>query len=301
MRHAIGIDLGGSKIEAIAIDGADELLRRRVAAPRGDYAGTIARRPRSRAQRSRASSARLALSALAFRARSPRVTGLVKNANSTWLIGQPLDRDLERALGRPVRLMNDANCFALSEATDGAAQGAHTVFGVILGTGTGGGVVVNRPGARRPASHRRRVGTQSASLAARRRAPGTGVLLRAHGLHRDVSFRSRSFVDVRRSRRAARRAQPRLRRWPNRATAAANDASSLYEDAACTRAREYHQCARSGRHRARRRLVEYHPSLRPSPGAVAAFCFFGFCRYTSCGRAAWRFQRRPWRRVVMAS
>ncbi len=72
------------------------------------------------------------------------VTGLVKNANSTWLIGQPLDRDLERTLGRPVRLMNDANCFALSEATDGAAQGAHTVFGVILGTGTGGGVVVNR-------------------------------------------------------------------------------------------------------------------------------------------------------------
>ena len=72
------------------------------------------------------------------------VTGLVKNANSTWLIGQPLDRDLERALGRPVRVTNDANCFALSEATDGAAQGAHTVFGVILGTGTGGGIVVNR-------------------------------------------------------------------------------------------------------------------------------------------------------------
>jgi fructokinase len=72
------------------------------------------------------------------------VTGLVKNANSTWLIGQPLDRDLERALDRPVRLMNDANCFALSEAIDGAAQGAETVFGVILGTGTGGGIVVNR-------------------------------------------------------------------------------------------------------------------------------------------------------------
>ena len=70
-------------------------------------------------------------------------TGLVKNANSTWLIGQPLDRDLARALGRPVRVTNDANCFALSEATDGAAQGAHTVFGVILGTGTGGGIVVD--------------------------------------------------------------------------------------------------------------------------------------------------------------
>jgi fructokinase len=72
-----------------------------------------------------------------------RTTGLVKNANSTWLIGRPLDRDLEAALERPVRVSNDANCFALSEATDGAATGAQTVFGVILGTGTGGGVVVN--------------------------------------------------------------------------------------------------------------------------------------------------------------
>ena len=70
-------------------------------------------------------------------------TGLVKNANSTWLIGKALDRDLAHALGRPVRLSNDANCFALSEATDGAGQGAGVVFGVIIGTGTGGGVVVN--------------------------------------------------------------------------------------------------------------------------------------------------------------
>jgi fructokinase len=70
-------------------------------------------------------------------------TGLVKNANSTWLIGRPFDRDLERALGRPVRLANDANCFALSEAIDGAAAGAPVVFGVILGTGVGGGLVIN--------------------------------------------------------------------------------------------------------------------------------------------------------------
>src|SRR5439155_845224 len=69
-------------------------------------------------------------------------TGLVKNANSTWLNGQPLERDLVGRLGRPVRVMNDANCFALSEATDGAAAGAPVVFGVILGTGVGGGIVV---------------------------------------------------------------------------------------------------------------------------------------------------------------
>src|SRR5438132_597516 len=73
-----------------------------------------------------------------------RVTGLVKNANSTWLIGRPLKQDLERALGREVRVDNDANCFALSEAIDGAGQGAHVVFGVILGTGVGAGIVVER-------------------------------------------------------------------------------------------------------------------------------------------------------------
>jgi fructokinase len=143
MRMRIGIDLGGSKIEAIAIDGANELLRRRVAAPRGDYAGTVA------AVRDLVTAIELELGAtgtvgVGIPGAISAVTGLVKNANSTWLIGQPLDRDLERTLGRPVRLMNDANCFALSEAIDGAAQGAGTVFGVILGTGTGGGVVVNR-------------------------------------------------------------------------------------------------------------------------------------------------------------
>jgi fructokinase len=138
----IGIDLGGTKIEAIAIDGGNELLRRRVSAPRDDYAGTVA------AVRDLVIGIERDLGAtgtvgVGIPGAISGVTGLVKNANSTWLIGHPLDRDLERALGRDVRLMNDANCFALSEATDGAAQGAHTVFGVILGTGTGGGIVVN--------------------------------------------------------------------------------------------------------------------------------------------------------------
>ena len=138
----IGIDLGGTKIEAIAIDGANELLRRRVSAPRGDYAATVT------AVRDLVAAIEHELGStctvgIGIPGAISAVTGLVKNANSTWLIGQPLDRDLERALGRPVRVSNDANCFALSEATDGAAQGARTVFGVILGTGTGGGVVVD--------------------------------------------------------------------------------------------------------------------------------------------------------------
>jgi fructokinase len=138
----IGIDLGGTKIEAIALDGTRQLLRRRVAAPRGDYEATIL------AVRDLVAACETELGqpgtvGLGIPGAISAATGLVKNANSTWLIGRPLDRDLERALGRPVRVTNDANCFALSEAIDGAGSGAMTVFGVILGTGTGGGVVVN--------------------------------------------------------------------------------------------------------------------------------------------------------------
>lgn len=138
----IGIDLGGTKIEAIALDGSTELLRRRIPTPRGDYAATIT------AVRDLVSAAERELGATGTvgigipGAISP-ATGRVKNANSTWLIGHAIDRDLERALDRRVRVMNDANCFALSEATDGAGAGATTVFAVILGTGTGAGVVVN--------------------------------------------------------------------------------------------------------------------------------------------------------------
>jgi fructokinase len=138
----IGIDLGGTKIEVIALDLQGRvLIRRRVPTPRGDYTACI---------RAMAALVHAVETELGARgtvgvgipgAISP-ATGLVKNANSTWLIGRPLDRDLAEALGRPVRLANDANCFAVSEATDGAAREAAVVFGVIVGTGTGGGIVV---------------------------------------------------------------------------------------------------------------------------------------------------------------
>ena len=138
----IGIDLGGTKIEAIALDDrGGERFRRRIATPRGDYAGTIAALSRlveDAEMRVGASTVGIGIPG----AISP-ATGLIKNANSTWLNGQPLAEDLAAALGRPVRLANDANCFALSEATDGAAAGCRIVFGVIIGTGTGGGIVVD--------------------------------------------------------------------------------------------------------------------------------------------------------------
>jgi fructokinase len=138
----IGIDLGGSKIEAVALDGTAELLRRRVSTPRGDYAATVGAVADLVAAIERELGATGTVG-VGIPGAISSITGRVKNANSTWLIGQPLDRDLERVLRRPVRVTNDANCVALSEATDGAARGAGTVFGVILGTGTGAGIVVN--------------------------------------------------------------------------------------------------------------------------------------------------------------
>jgi fructokinase len=139
----IGIDLGGTKIEGIAIgrDGREH-ARRRVAAPRGNYDATIAAIVDLVHAIERECGGQGSVGVGIPGTLSP-ATNLVKNANSTWLIGRALGDDLPARLGRPVRFANDANCFALSEATDGAAAGAAVVFGVISGTGTGGGVVVN--------------------------------------------------------------------------------------------------------------------------------------------------------------
>jgi fructokinase len=139
----IGIDLGGTKIEIIALDdGGATLVRRRVATPRDDYDSTL----RALTELTLAVEQELGRRAtvgVGIPGTISPDTDLVKNANSTWLIGRPLGRDLERLLSRPLRFANDANCFALSETVDGAARGASTVFGVIVGTGVGGGIVVN--------------------------------------------------------------------------------------------------------------------------------------------------------------
>jgi fructokinase len=138
----IGIDLGGTKIEIIALDDSGTTrYRRRVGTPRGSYDGTIDAIVQLVGAAEAATGGRGSVGIGMPGAISP-ATGLVKNANSVWLNDHPLAVDLAVGLQRPVRLANDANCFALSEATDGAGAGAETVFGVIVGTGTGGGVVV---------------------------------------------------------------------------------------------------------------------------------------------------------------
>lgn len=138
----IGIDLGGTKIEVIAFgDNGEVVFRDRVATPQEDYSGTLQVIAELVVRLERELGRQGTVGIGMPGAISP-ATGLVKNSNSVCLNGRRFDRDLERLLRRPLRIANDANCFALSEATDGAAAGAEVVFGVILGTGTGGGVAV---------------------------------------------------------------------------------------------------------------------------------------------------------------
>ena len=139
----IGIDLGGTKTEVIALDDRrNELLRRREPTPAGDYGATLALIARLVRETESAIGKRGSVGVGTPGALSP-ATRRLRNSNSTCLNGQPLKEDLERAIGREIRMENDANCFALSEATDGAARKCSSAFGVILGTGVGGGIVID--------------------------------------------------------------------------------------------------------------------------------------------------------------
>jgi len=139
----IGVDVGGTKIEALAMDASGlELKRVRVATPRGDYPSTVATIA-SLVKELEATTKQKGSVGVGIPGTIVATSGLVKNANSTWMNGMPLERDLSAALGREVRCANDANCFAVSEATDGAAKGFGIVFGVILGTGCGGGIAMH--------------------------------------------------------------------------------------------------------------------------------------------------------------
>ena len=143
MSLRIGVDLGGSKIELLALDpGGEERYRKRVPTPRGDYGATVKTVTALVGECEEALGAQATVG-IGIPGALSLATGRIKNANSTCLIGRPFKQDLEAALGREIRMANDANCFALSEATDGGGRGARVVFGVILGTGVGGGIVVD--------------------------------------------------------------------------------------------------------------------------------------------------------------
>jgi fructokinase len=138
----IGIDLGGTKIEGICLDhSGNELARKRIATPKHDYPGTV-QAMAGLVRDLETQTGRTGTVGVAIPGTVSTLTGRVKNANSTWLNGQPLDRDFAAALGRPVRCVNDANCLAVSEATDGAAAGIGVVFAVIVGTGCGAGIAL---------------------------------------------------------------------------------------------------------------------------------------------------------------
>src|SRR5574343_707236 len=140
----LGIDVGGTKIEIIALaDDGRELLRQRIATPQGDYMATVMAIA-GLVEAAEDLLGRRGSVGVGIPGAESLASGLIKNANSTYLIGQPLRADLQALLGREVRLANDANCFALSEAIDGSGRDAETVFGIILGTGVGGGIVIRR-------------------------------------------------------------------------------------------------------------------------------------------------------------
>ena len=138
-----GIDLGGTKTEIVALsEQGEELFRHRTATPRAHYA-SILKNIAELVKLADTATGQLGSIGIGIPGVISPLTGLVKNANTTELMGHPLNTDLEDLIGRPVRSANDANCFALSEATDGAGAGAGSVFGIILGTGVGGGLVIN--------------------------------------------------------------------------------------------------------------------------------------------------------------
>src|SRR5260370_2300380 len=141
----IGVDLGGTKIEFVALErDGRELQRYRIVTPRQDYDGTMSAGAEA-GQDIEKKLGRNATVGVGIPGTISTRTGLVKNANSTWLNGKPFDKDLSRAMAREVRCANDANCLAVSEATDGAGAGKHVVFAVILGTSCGGGNAPHGP------------------------------------------------------------------------------------------------------------------------------------------------------------
>src|ERR1700694_5403701 len=294
----IGIDLGGTKIEAIALDdhGAT-LARRRVPTPCGDYpaildavGGLVAFLERE--------TGRHGSVGVAAPGAISKQTGVIKNSNSTGLNGKPLDRDLAQRLRREIRLENDANCFALSEAVDGAAADASVVFGVILGTGVGGGLIIDKAAI----TGRNRIagewGHNPLPWPRGNERPGPpcycgktgciGTFLSGPALGREYRpQRPRADAGSDRACRLARRGRGRR---VSRALSGSARARPCRRD----------QRARPREDRARRRPLQYRAALRAASGAGGTLCVLRRHRYADRARPARRFERRSRRRLAVA-
>jgi len=282
----LGVDLGGTKIEIVglAADGR-ELLRRRIATPQGDYratltaiAGLVAE---AEAELGQTGSVGIGIPG----AESLR-SGLIKNANSTCLIGQPLRHDLQTLLRREVRLANDANCFALSEAIDGAGRDVETVFGVILGTGVGGGIVI-----------RRQVLVGANAIAGEWGHNPLPRLAAADQPAPDCYCGHRGCIETYLS-------GPGLTADHARHTAETLDATSIEcraaaGDAACEATGRRHQHPRPTGHRARRRPVQHAAAVPPPACVLCTLRFFRCGRYALPAAGAWRFVGCARRRLVV--
>ena len=295
----IGIDLGGTKIEAVVLNDTGGIaFRERRATPRGDYDGTIEAIAGLVDEAERSVGARCSVGIGMPGAISP-ATGVVKNANSTWLNGRRLHEDLQARLARPVRLANDANCFALSEASDGAGAGAETVFGVILGTGCGGGVVVRGGVLTGPNAVAGEWGHNPLPWPRDDERPGPPCYCGKHGCLETFVSGTGLALDYERhtgTRVPAVRSRLARDRWRRGRASRARPLRGSPR----ARPRDGRQPARSRRHRAGRRHVERHDAVFGGASPSAWLRLLRSRRHAHRPAEARRFERRPRRRLVVA-
>ncbi|CCC98096.1 putative Fructokinase [Azospirillum baldaniorum] len=297
----VGIDLGGTKTEGIALGAAgEERARVRVPTPRGDYGATVRTIADLVARLESATGSAGATVGIGIPGAVSPATGLVKNANSTWLIGKPFDQDMAEALKRPVRIENDANCLAVSEAADGAGAGCGVVFAAILGTGCGAGIVVDG----RPLRGRNAIGGEwghnPLPWPTDEERPGAALLLRQIRLPGNLRVRPRG----RRRPPTDHRGAPdrgghrgaggaRRRRGRRHARPAGGPARA--------RAGGDRQCPGPGRDRAGRRPVEPGVPLRRLTPGDRPLGLHGQPGHADPPRRPWRFERGPRGRLAVAA
>ena len=296
----IGIDLGGTKIAGVVLgDDGEPVAKQRRPAPRNDYRATVEAIAEVVALLEKDAGRARSIGIGMPGSISPK-TGLAQNGNSTWLNGQPFSRDLEAILGRPVRLANDANCFALSEATDGAGRGIKSVFGVIIGTGCGGGLVHDGHLIDGPHAISGEWGHTPLPWPKPSRISGQRLLVRPRWLHRDVGFRNRARArpPSRHRRNAKRRGNCHCSRW-RQFCRTGNTRSPRRSPGAG--AVDRHQHLRPRGDRSRRRAIEANAPLQSLARIDRAERLRRSRRRLRVAAKVGRRLRRPWRGLAVGA